>query len=239
MFEGHHLKYLWAICGHSSIGFLSVEMFSYIYMWNKKSHTWFLEVTRPIFSISNFLAEQCWPNTTIKKLSLAFKEHLLVLMFPRHKVTSASLPACLLLFVQKSTEGRAHWRQRWCHHCDHYCAVWCPIFDQASLKAGQNVCLHTARRNSGLSVLINTRPVFFRPKTVLRPPPQAHLSLCSDALQLTDHSNLTTVCGSVVTYIFLSVVLFHWLSTAIKYLIYSICIDHVPFSIDTCVSCLT
>lgn len=107
-------------------------------------------------------------------------------MFPRHKVTSASLPACLLLFVQKSTEGRAHWRQRWCHHCDHYCAVWCPIFDQASLRAGQNVCLHAARRNIGLPVLINTGPVFISPKTVLRPPPQAYLSLYSDAPQQMD-----------------------------------------------------
>jgi len=73
-----------------------------------------------------------------------------------------------------STEGRAHWRQRWCHHCDHYWAVWCPIFDQASLRAGQDVCLHAARRNSGLPVLINTGPVFMGPKTVLRPAPRAH-----------------------------------------------------------------
>lgn len=115
-------------------------------------------------------------------------------MFPRHKVTSASLPACLLLFVQKSTEGRAHWRQRWCHHCDHYCAVWCPIFDQASLRAGQNVCLHTARRNSGLPVLINTGPVFISPKTVLRPPPQAYLSQCSDAPQQIDLLSNLTMC---------------------------------------------
>lgn len=98
-------------------------------------------------------------------------------MFPRHKVTSASLPACLLLFVQRSTEGRAHWRQRWCHHCDHYCSVWCPIFDQASLRAGQNVCLRTARRKSGLPVLINVAPVFISLKIVLMPPPQAHLRL--------------------------------------------------------------
>lgn len=102
-------------------------------------------------------------------------------MFPRHKVTSASLPACLLLFVQRSAEGRAHWRQRWCHHCDHYCAVSCPIFDQASLRAGQNVCLCAARRNSGLPVLIKTGPVFIAPKTVFRAPPQAHLSLLSHA----------------------------------------------------------
>lgn len=113
-------------------------------------------------------------------------------MFPRHKVTSASLPACLLLFVQRSTEGRAHWRQRWCHHCDHYCAVWCPIFDQASLRAGQNVCLHTARRNSGLPVLINTGPVFISPRIVFMPPPQAHLTLCSDAPQQIDHSSQLT-----------------------------------------------
>lgn len=116
-------------------------------------------------------------------------------MLPRHKVTSASLPACLLLFVQMSTEGRAHWRQRWCHHCDHYCAVWCPIFDQASLRAGQNVCLHTARRSSGLPVLINTGPVFISPKIVLRPPPRAHLSLRSDALRQIDYLRNLKVCG--------------------------------------------
>lgn len=141
------------------------------------------EEKEPLFQLVTF-RRNVLPNTATKRLFQKSKEHLSVLMFPRHKVTSASLPACLLLFVQKSTEGRAHWRQRWCHHCDHYCAVWCPIFDQASLRAGQNVCLHTARRNSDLPVLINTGPVFSGPKTVLRPPPQAHLSLCSDALQL-------------------------------------------------------
>lgn len=124
------------------------------------------------FSRSNVL-----PHTTSKMPFWGLNEHLLVLMFPRHKVTSASRPACLLLFVQRSTEGRAHWRQRWCHHCDHYCAVWCPIFDQASLRAGQNVCLRTARRNSGLPVLINAAPVFISLKIVLMPPPQAHLRL--------------------------------------------------------------
>lgn len=132
-------------------------------------------------------------------------------MFPRHKVTSASLPACLLLFVQRNTEGRAHWRQRWCHHCDHYCAVWCPIFDQASLRAGQYVCLHTARRNSGLPVLINTGPVFIGPKIVLRPPPQAHLSLCSDAPQQMDH--LSSLTMWFPTSWFRTLLFeFHWLS---------------------------
>lgn len=60
--------------------------------------------------------------------------------------------------------------------------VLCGALFLTRLRAGQNVCLHTARRNSGLPVLINTGTVFVSPKTVLRPPPQAHLSLCSDAL---------------------------------------------------------
>lgn len=128
------------------------------------------------------LAEQCLARRALKAFS-GLGEHLLVLMFPRHKVTSASLAACLLLFVRRSTEGRAHWREWWCHHCDHCCAVWCPIFDQASSRAGQNVCLRAARRNSGLPVLINAGSVFVGPKIVLAtpslplslaPPPPTH-----------------------------------------------------------------
>lgn len=133
-----------------------------------------------------------YPTWALKGFS-GPKEHLLVLMFPRHKVTSASLAACLLLFVQRSTEGRAHWRQRWCHHCDHYCAVWCPIFDQASPRAGQNVCLHAARRNSGLPVLINTGPVFIGPKIVLMLlPPWAHLTLRSHSHKAAEDALLTS-----------------------------------------------
>lgn len=130
-----------------------------------ENHTHLIrEETGYMFSISDFERSSVLHHTTTKRLFRGFKEHLLVLMFPRHKVTSASLPACLLLFVQKSAEGRAHWRQRWCHHCDHYCAVRCPIFDQASLRAGQNFCLLVARRNTGLPVLINREPVFSSPK---------------------------------------------------------------------------
>lgn len=127
------------------------------------------------------------PHMATKRLFWGLKEHLLVLMFPRHKVTSASLPTCLLLFVRRSTEGRAHWRQRWCHRCDYYCALRCPIFDQASLRAVQNVCLHTARRSSNLPVLINAGPVFVGLKIILIPLPQAHLSLHWDTPSQMEH----------------------------------------------------
>lgn len=145
------------------------------------------------FSISDFEGSAVSPYMATKRLFWGLKEHLLVLMFPRHKVTSASLPTCLLLFVQRSTEG-THWRQRWCHHCDHYCALLCPIFDQASLRAVQNVCLHTARRNSDLPVLINAGPVFISLKIILIPPPQAHLSLQSDAPSQMDHLSHLMMC---------------------------------------------
>lgn len=136
---------------------------------------------RPIFRLLTLSEPSGTPPHTptwpLKGFFWGLKEHLLVLMFPRHKVTSASLPTCLLLFVRRSTEGRAHWRQRWCHRCDYYCALRCPIFDQASLRAVQNVCLHTARRSSNLPVLINAGPVFIGLKIILIPLPQAHLSL--------------------------------------------------------------
>lgn len=122
----------------------------------------------------------CEPTRLLKGFLKGLKEHLLVLMFPRHKVTSASLCVCLLLFVHRSTKGRA---QRWCHHCAHCCAVWCPIFDQASQRTGQNVCLRTARRNSGLPALINTGSVFIGLKIILMSPPQTHFSLRSYAPQ--------------------------------------------------------
>lgn len=106
-------------------------------------------------------------------------------MFPRHRVTSASLGARLLLFVH--SERGAQWRLGWCHHCDHYCAECCPIFDQASLRAASECLLAHCQEQQRLPELINTTLVFISPATILRRPSQAHLSSDSDTQQQIDY----------------------------------------------------
>lgn len=119
MFEGHQVEFLGVICGHSPLSrdlpccnkSMYLFLHSEIHMRCRSNRRKGEETPDPgriraLVPIREFSQSNGVPRITAKRLFRGSKEHLLLLMFPRLKVTSASLPACLLLFVQRSTEGR-------------------------------------------------------------------------------------------------------------------------------------
>ena len=106
--------------------------------------------------LSNCVSEALLYCTQLWSPLRGFWEHLLLLMFPRHTVSDICIPPdvpaalCSGEYIEDRDDVTIL-----------IITVQCPIFDQASQRAVQHVCLHAARRNSGLPVLIITEPVFF------------------------------------------------------------------------------